>query len=155
MRYQPLPLLLGSFALFFIVGCSPDSQSYSVSVHNQTDTPVTLILTKDRPQSEEMWASPEDLIAGRAVEVPGDRTGWVELPANKTANLTTRGDFPPGVHAMLRVYRGNRLKLKEMEIMNPGPDRADIMLSPEGDNNLIIRDKGGKQLSIVVVPPPK
>src|SRR5438874_5111820 len=124
MRYQPISLLLGSFALIFAVGCSPDSQSYSVSVRNETDTPVTLILTKDRPQTEEMWASPEDLITGRAVEVPGHRTGWVELPANKTANLpSTSGEFPRGVHAVLRVYRGNRLKIKELEIMNPGPDR--------------------------------
>ena len=120
MRYQPLALLVVLLAMFAGVGCSPEDHYYSVSVKNDTDTPVTLIQTKDVPQTETMWASPEDLVAGRAVEMPDRKSGTVELPPHKTVTLpTVRSDVRDHSHAILRVYRGDRLLMKYLLNMHP------------------------------------
>ena len=55
---------------------------------------------------------------------------------------------------MLRVYRGDRLHMRELLIMKPGPDRADVVLV-EGENRLVVHDKDAKQLTIEVLPIPK
>ncbi|HWE03640.1 MAG TPA: hypothetical protein VG326_14640 [Tepidisphaeraceae bacterium] len=129
------------------VGCGPESRSYSVSVKNDTDGPLTLNLTKDGPPAEAAWAAPEDIADGRIKVSADSRMGFNTLQAGATqAANGVSGQFNPGVHALLRVYRGGNLQVRDMLAIKPGPNRQDLVLAP-GGNSFVVRDKAG-QLSI-------
>jgi hypothetical protein len=138
MRLAPLALLT------FTVGCSFDVRSFSVSARNDTKSYLTLNLAKDVPQKEDLWASPEDIDENRVMVTPDTELGIVTVPPGKTA---TKGDisghFPNDERAILRIYRGKDLPMRELLAMQPGADRQDIVLKP-GDNRFVIHDRGGK-----------
>jgi hypothetical protein len=126
-----------------LLGCSPDSRSYSVSVKNETVSYLTLNPAKDVPQNEPLWATPEDLDQERVMMRPSTELGAVTVPPGKTGsahNLT--GHFPGNTQAILRVYRGKDLLLRELLNMQPGVDRQDVVLQP-GENKFVVRDYQG------------
>jgi hypothetical protein len=133
--------------LFVAVGCGPESRIYNVSVKNETDGPLTLDLAKDGPPPEEAWATPEQIADGSVRISPTSRLGFNTLQPGVTQNAAKiPGQFNSGSHALLRVYRGANLQVREMLVIKPGPNRQDVVLTP-GDNRFIVHDKAG-QLSI-------
>lgn len=155
MRYRTSSaLLLALLAL----GCShhdpnePKKETYSLSVRNQSDFGVTLNLVKDAPQSEDAWASPEDLDTDRVRMTPNTKLGVVDnLPPGKTATIDeVTGTFPPGVHAFLRVYKGTSIHLKEMLVIKPGDMRQDVPLHP-GKNRFVVTSSDGK-IIVTAIP---
>jgi hypothetical protein len=119
-------------------------------VKNDSVSGITLNLAKDVPQTEDVWASPEDIDDGRVRVTPDTRLGLADVPPGKTGTVNDiAGHFGNGTHAVLRIYRGTKLLQKELLAMKPGPDRKDILLKP-GENRFIVRDGKGS-LSVDVV----
>ena len=145
MRLAPLVFLA------FVVGCSPDVRNFSVSAKNDTKFNLTLNLAKDVPQREELWASPEDLDEDRVMFTPDTQLGVVTVPPGKTATKDDiSGHFPNNERAILRIYRGKDLPMRQLLAMQPGADRQDVALKP-GDNKFVVHDIDGK-LSVDRVP---
>ena len=147
--------MLNRLALFLlpfaVVGCGSQTRMYSISVKNETNGPLTLDLTKDGPPVQEAWASPEDIADGRVRVTADSKLGFNTLQpgATQTAN-NIPGKFDSGIHALLRVYRGGNLAVRDMLPVKPGPNRQDMVLAP-GGNSFVVRDKAG-QLSLDPFP---
>src|SRR5947209_589881 len=93
------------FALFAIGCTSYEKRVYDISVHNESNQPITLWLTKNGPAYESGWKSPED----QALEMPRNQHGisGVIVPPGKTAFTGPhRGKFAYNTSAYLRVYLG-------------------------------------------------
>jgi hypothetical protein len=129
-------------ALFAVVlvGCSsspsaPPTKSFSVEVHNQSDRPVTLWLTKDGPPAEEGWLTPEKVIESTdklkydLAFVPAGKTGF-------TDSIT--GVFPKGTNAVLRVYEGE----KEVFDLAKATTHVDAVLKPGSNRFSVIEENG-------------
>jgi hypothetical protein len=142
-----LPMLIrfaSCLLLSLLAGCSTDTLTFSVSVKNDTEWPITLNLAKSVPQTEELWASPEDLDTNRVLLTPNTRLGMVDVPPGKTGTVTNvSGHFSNGARAILRVYRGKNLLQKELLNMKVGADRQDVDLKP-GENRFVVHDEHGK-----------
>jgi hypothetical protein len=138
MKRSFVPVL---FALVVVVGCRSSSpsdapmKSFSVEVHNQTDRPVTLWLTKDGPPPEEGWLTPEKVVeSGEKLKydlafVPAGKTGYTDK---------TTGVFPKGTNAVLRVYEGE----KEVFDLAKETTHVDAVLKP-GSNRFSVIASGG------------
>lgn len=137
MTARLLPLL----ALAILTGCGPSTRSYSVTVENRAQIPMTVWLTKDGGPLERDWASPEELATyGTSKDTP--ITGVV-IPPGKTGVMDERtGKFDRGASAVLRVYRGQKLFNDMLATGRGSPDRTDLPLEP-GPNTVII-DLSGK-----------
>ena len=143
MLLMPIRLFAIS-SLVFIVGCAPQARLYNVSVKNDTANPITVNLTKDGPPVEEAWASPEDIAGGKIKIGPESRLSYQTLQPGKTQGVHgIPGQFDAKTHAILRVYRGGDLQIRDMLKLSPGLDRQDVVLG-DGDNRFIVRDAGGK-----------
>jgi hypothetical protein len=129
-------------------GCST-TQSYDLAVRNETSRPLTIWLTKDGPEDEPAWRSPEDM----AIDQPGGQGGpipGVVIAAGKTAHTKIDGKFASNTRAILRFYRG-QLHLNEILAISRGsPDRLDIYLPP-GPSHIIVRDADDGHLAITPV----
>ncbi len=123
------------------VGCAR-TETFNITVRNDTKTPLTLALTKDGPPFERVWASPEDL----AVESPkaDEQHGYVVLPAGREADVpAVEGRFDGGTRGYLRVYRGD-LGISDMNaISGASPNRIDLLLKP-GVNRFVIAESAGR-----------
>jgi hypothetical protein len=130
MRWSLLPLVI-----FFCIGCAGSKRTYDVVVHNQSDLPVMVWLTKDGPPVENGWYSPDDFLKTS----PDTPSPGVQLPPGKTADTgNISGTFPQGTNAILMVYRSGvaadrhgrseplTLKLK------PGKNRFAVSTDPTG-----------------------
>jgi hypothetical protein len=125
--------------MLLAVGCGPQSRTYSVELRNVTRTPITLAITKDGPPYEASWAAPEDIMEHR----PKETAGFAEVAAGHGAMLRgLTGKFDSNTHAILRVYRGDGLTVKNLLKVGVGPDRQDVILAP-GDNHFEISDSQG------------
>ena len=138
--------ILCAFALI-LVGCTsspsgtPPTKSFSVEVHNQSDRPVTLWLTKDGPPAEEGWLTPEKIVeSGGKLKydlafVPMGKTGYVDKFI---------GVFPKGTSAILRVYEGE----KEVFDLAKETTHVDAVLKP-GSNRFNVIESSGGTLALV------
>ncbi|HWE95640.1 MAG TPA: hypothetical protein VG269_16870 [Tepidisphaeraceae bacterium] len=132
MHNRLLLLLL----LALVAGCAP-TETYTVSLKNQTPRPITAIMTKDGPPFEKGWASPEDVAADRVA--PDEVSGIQVIPEGRTGtNTGLSGHFDKGTHAILRVYDGKMLP-SEMLRTQPGRSRVDTVLHP-GENRFVARE---------------
>jgi hypothetical protein len=137
--------------LFLIVGCeSVQTRSYDVSLKNDSIKPVTIWLTKNGPEFEEGWKSPEDL----AIESPrmNEKLAGVVVPPGKTAmtgNVT--GHFAPHVDAILRVYLGQKTFDELLAVNRQSLDRTDVVLRP-GVNRILVKDDGSGVIAALVAP---
>ncbi len=140
MRFSSLAMVL--FAGFASVGCATRTETFDVSVRNESAGPVTVWLTKTGGPEENGWRTPESIAINFVVE--DEKIGGVIVPAGNTAaHETTKGKFAPDSYAVLRVYRG---EMKLSELLANGkdsPNRADVILHP-GFNRLIVTDTTGK-----------
>jgi hypothetical protein len=135
-----LALLLAAFWCSALIGCAR-TEKFDVFVRNETGGPVTLVLTKDGPPFEPLWAAPEDL----AIESPraDEQHGYVVLPPGREADVSVEGKFDSGTRGYLRVYRGD-LQISEMVAINSAsPNRLDLPLQP-GANRFLIAEINGR-----------
>ena len=123
-----------------LVGCAPATQSYQLTVVNESAQPMTIVLTKDGPPMEKDWMPPEDIAMMK--NAPADLTvNGITLQPKQKVTQTRTGKFEGGTHATLRVYRGE-ISMKQMWGVSSGsPNRSDLTLHP-GDNTVVI-DKTG------------
>jgi hypothetical protein len=134
-----LPLLAA--CCFAFAGCSR-TETFNISVRNDTPDPVTLTLAKNGPPFERVWASPEDL----AVESPeaDEEHSYLLLPPGREADVpAVTGRFSGGTRGFLRVYRGD-LDISDMNAIGPvSPNRLDLPLKP-GANRFVVTQSGGR-----------
>jgi hypothetical protein len=123
-----------------ILGCAR-TDTFNISVRNDTAGPLTLALTKNGPPFEHKWAAPEDL----AIEAPtaDEQHGYVVLPPGKEADVDVQGKFASSTRGYLRVYRGD-LQISEMNAIGPtSSNRLDLPLKA-GANRFVIADASGR-----------
>ena len=131
--FAALPLLA--------LACGPTERQYTVDVHNHSDAPYTVLLTKDGPPAEIGWASPEDMNEKLQTAPPKAMT-YVEVPPGKSARNSRTGRFNSGTGAILRIYRGSQTPDAMLGISPASALRVDLPLLP-GDNDIAI-DKTGQ-----------
>jgi hypothetical protein len=133
-------------AMLLLLGCGGKTQTYDVSVSNDTPAPITVWLTKDGGPYEKHWRSPEDL----AMDSPrGSRIAGVKIPAGQSATTgRIKGRFEQGGGAILRVYAGDYNFSELLAVSRGSPNRADVPLYPGVNRFSITRDAKG-----VVVKP--
>lgn len=140
MRFSSLAVVL--FGCFVSVGCATRTETFDVSVRNESAGPITIWLTKTGGPEENGWRTPESIAINFIVE--DEKIGGVIVPANNTASTgKTKGKFDRDSYAVLRVYRG---EMKMSELLANGtdsPNRADLILDP-GLNRLVVTDTAGK-----------
>jgi len=126
-----------------LVGChSYETRSYDISVHNATQSPITIWLTKDGPPYEDGWWSPEDLAMLSPKQNAAREVGGVIVEPGKTADAPNRkGRFEPETNAILRVYRTASGFNDLLAIGSNNAARTDVKLRP-GRNDLEVDDAG-------------
>ena len=138
--------IVSAALVLLLVGCGGKTQTYDVSVSNDTQAPITVWLTKDGGPYEKHWRSPEDL----AMESPGGaKIAGVKIPAGQSAATgPVKGKFAPGSGAILRVYAGDYDFSDLLAVSRGSPNRADVPLYPGANRLSVTRDAKG-----VVVKP--
>lgn len=130
------------------VGCS-QTQHYDLAVRNQTPQPLTIWLTKNGPEDEPAWRSPEEIAIGQVMTRGGPVAGVVIQP-ERVATTKIDGKFAGDTRAILRIYRG-QLGINEiLAISNGSPDRLDIYLPP-GVSRILVQDTDAGRLKITPV----
>ena len=132
-----------------VVGCSGRSETYSVSVKNDTKSPLTIGFTKVGSPYQEEFMSPEDI--GLDPQVNPETHAWgMPVAPGKTAStkhpMTANLSDAESV-AYLRVYRGEPNLLEIMSISRGSSSRVDLPLMP-GQNNVRIIERDGKLAAI-------
>ena len=128
------------------VGCS-SSNSFQVEVTNSTNRPVTLWLTKDGPPAEEGWLSPEELATASAHAHGEPSYDFAVVEAGRTGFTDkVTGNFPPGTHAVLRVYDDTPTYFQIADAAKAGKpiDHADQVLKPGNNRFQVTDDASGK-----------
>ena len=134
-----MKILLAALPLVALA-CGPTERQYTLDVHNDSDTPYTVLLTKDGPPAEVGWAAPEDL-NDRLQTAPPKAMTFIEIPPGKTASNGRTGRFNAGTNAVLRIYRGSQTPAGMLGISPASALRTDVPLQP-GSNTVVI-DKAG------------
>jgi hypothetical protein len=99
MKWSLLPLVG-----LFCIGCaSGTKRTYDVVVHNRSEVPVMVWLTKDGPPVEAGWYSPDQFLETS----PDTPSPGGQLPAGRTRRLPamSAARFPQGTNAILLVFR--------------------------------------------------
>ncbi len=142
MRPSAIARLLLLLAACASTGCATRTDTFDVTVRNDSAQPVTVWLTKVGGPEEDGWRSPESIAINFVVE--DEPIGGVVVPAGNTAATGKRkAKLDPDARAVLRVYRG---EIKLSELLANGtdsPNRADVTLYP-GENRLVVTDAAGK-----------
>ncbi len=139
-----LPLLV----LSIMVGCSTRSESYMVSVKNETNTPLTMGFTKEGEPFQDDFMAPEDIALDR--QVKPELYSWGSLlPVGKRAatNKPMTAKLESDAVAYLRVYRGQLNMLEILAISRGSPSRVDVPLMP-GQNDYVIVQQEGRLTAI-------
>ena len=127
---------------FSATGCATRTDTFDVSVRNETAQPIIVWLTKSGGPEEEGWRSPESIAINYVVEE--EPLGGVSVPAGKSATTGKRkGKFLPDSHAVLRVYKGPMTMSEILANGSDSPNRADSVLYP-GVNRVSVVDADGK-----------
>lgn len=125
-------------ATLTITGCSSTTQSFDVTVRNNTTYPIMLWLTKNGPPDEDRWVSPETLANSDRPRSP--LPGAVVHPGQTLATDTVSGKFPASTSAILRLYANVTHLTDLLDFPAPAPGRRrDVVLQP-GANNFIVSD---------------
>ncbi|HEV2294974.1 MAG TPA: hypothetical protein VGR35_14060 [Tepidisphaeraceae bacterium] len=141
MRFLPSVTALLLFGLAS-TGCATRTETFEVSVRNDSSRDVVAWLTKVGGPEQEGWRSPESIAINFVVE--DEELGGVIIPPGKTARTgKQKAKLNRDSRAVLRVYRG-RMKMSEMLANSKGsPNRADMILDP-GVNRFVVTDSAGK-----------
>ena len=134
-----IALVLGAAAL---TGCATRTETFDVTVRNDSTQDVIAWLTKTGGPEEEGWRSPESIAINFVVE--DEELGGVIIPPGNTGRTgKQKAKLNRDSRAVLRVYRG-RMKMSEMLANgSDSPNRADMILDP-GVNRFVVTDPGGK-----------
>src|SRR5215207_8053952 len=90
MRFSSLSIAL--ISCFASVGCATRTETFDVSVRNESAGPITIWLTKTGGPEEEGWRSPESIAINFVVE--DEKLGGVIVPPRNTATTgKTKGKF--------------------------------------------------------------
>jgi hypothetical protein len=139
-------------AMIFIglmgVGCA-SRQTFDVTVTNRLGEPITVWMTKAKPQApgdyEEGWIPPEVLAVGTT---QSQRLGGVAIEPGETGHTVLKGNIASDDVAVLRVYRA--VDLNAILTLHYGnPDRLDIPLDPGITDIDIVKQSG----QMAAVPP--
>ena len=145
MRFLRSAILICAAAS--LLGCATRTETFDVSVRNDSSQSVIVWLTKTGGPEEEGWRSPESVAINFVV---GDEPiGGVVVPQGKTAETGPRkAKMTADSRAVLRVYRGE-MTMSDLLANGPtSPDRADVVLEP-GPSRFVVLDAPGK---LQVVP---
>ena len=127
-----------------LVGCT-ETRTYSLSVRNDLDRPVTVCLTKTFGPEEPDWVSPEQA-AGPAHPASDERPPGVVLRPGKSRSLRdVSGEFyRDRGYAVLRVYAGTPTLTRMNAIGRGTLDRADYQLRPGANDLAIVQADDGR-----------
>jgi hypothetical protein len=126
--------------LLLSVGCG-STHSYDVLVTNKLADPVTVWLTKSEGPYEAGWYPPEEVEMGITGTKPPN--AHIILPG-ETGEAKSKGEFDPGVQAVVRVYRAQTMEA--MLSMDRGmQDRLDLPIMPGKTDIDIVKVDGALQ----------
>ncbi|HYE17825.1 MAG TPA: hypothetical protein VEA69_05245 [Tepidisphaeraceae bacterium] len=138
---MPTPSRIGAVAavltLCALAGCN--NRTYQVTVVNQTSSPITVGIVKDRPPYEEQLV-PVELLALETPLASLPPWGFVVPPGRTADTRPVTGKFPAGTEAYLRVYRGTGTNAELIAVSSPSPHRLDVMLFGKAKNEIVIKD---------------
>jgi hypothetical protein len=124
-------VLLMVCAPLCLIGCA-SSRTYDVTVHNNTQSTLTLWLTKDGGEPEKGWYTPEEFLAAP----PDEPSPGIQLEPGKIADTgPVKGHFPSSVHAILSVSRSGE--------KHPTGHPLILHVAP-GKNEFDVRESAGK-----------
>ena len=120
-------------------GCAGPSRSFDVVVHNQSELPVTLWLTKSGPPQEKGWYTPDEFVKAP----PDTPSPGVQLPPGKTADTgNVSGTFPRGTDAILLVYRAGRsadvIGKSEPLLVKLHPGKTELAVNADSTGRLYV-----------------
>jgi hypothetical protein len=125
-----------------MIGCAK-TQTYDISVKNDTQRPITLWLTKEGGgMPMKGWRSPEDLAINTLAD--DEKVAGVIVEAGQTASSgNVQGTFERGTYASLRIYGGEQKFTDLLAISRGSPNRIDYPISP-GKTDLVVTDSSGR-----------
>jgi len=134
--------------LTLAVGCGTHSESYMVSVHNETRSPLTIGFTKEGEPFQDDFMAPEDIALDRQVKPELYSWGSLLMPGkNATTNHPMTAKLDSDAISYLRVYRGHINLLDILSISRGSPSRVDVPLMP-GNNDIVITERDGRLAAI-------
>lgn len=141
MRFSPTaaPLLL--ILSLASAGCATRTETFDISVRNESKQDVVAWLTKIGGPEEEGWRSPESIAINYVVE--DEELGGVIIPPGNTGNVTQKAKLDRDARAVLRVYKGRMTMSEMMANGKDSPNRADMILDP-GVNRFVVTDAAGE-----------
>jgi hypothetical protein len=123
------------------VGCA-SKQTFDVTVTNRLGDPITVWMTKAKPQAagnyEEGWMPPEVLAVGTT---QSQRLGGVAIEPGETGHTVLKGTIANDDVAVLRVYRAVDLNVI-LTLHYGNPDRLDIPLDQGVTDIDVVKQKG-------------
>ncbi len=133
------PLLLACAAF---AGCATRTETFNVTVRNDSGQPVTIWLAKIGGPEQEGWRSPESLAINFVVE--DEPIGGVVVPPGNTAETGRRkAKLDEDSLAVLRVYKGEMRLSELLANGKDSPHRSDVILSP-GKNAFVVTEAKGR-----------
>ncbi|MGD0389085.1 MAG: hypothetical protein ABSC42_09040 [Tepidisphaeraceae bacterium] len=135
--FFPAMVLIGLMG----VGCA-SKQTFDVTVTNRLGDPITVWMTKAKPQAagnyEEGWMPPEVLAVGTT---QSQRLGGVAIEPGETGHTVLKGTIANDDVAVLRVYRAVDLNVI-LTLHYGNPDRLDIPLDQGVTDIDVVKQKG-------------
>jgi len=123
------------------VGCA-SKQTFDVTVTNRLSEPITVWMTKEKPQPadnyEEGWMPPEVLAVGTT---QSQRLGGVAIEPGETGHTLLKGTIANDDVAVLRVYRAVDLNVI-LTLHRGNADRLDVPLDPGKTDIDIVKQNG-------------
>ena len=123
------------------VGCA-SRQTFDVTVTNRLGEPITVWMTKAKPQApgnyEEGWMAPEVLAVGTT---QSQRLGGVAIEPGETGHTVLKGTIANDDVAVLRVYRAIDLNVI-LSLHRGSADRLDVPLDPGATDIDIVKQNG-------------
>jgi hypothetical protein len=140
--FFPAMILMGLMG----VGCA-SRQTFDVTVTNRLGDPITVWMTKAKPEPpgdyEQGWIPPEVLAVGTTQSQP---LGGVAIEPGETAHTVLKGTIAKDDVAVLRVYRA--VDLDVILTMHRGsPDRLEIPLDP-GKTDIDVVKQDGQMMEV-------
>jgi len=128
------------------VGCA-SRQTFDVTVTNRLGEPISVWMTKAKPQApencEQVLFPPEVLAVGTT---QSQRLGGVAIEPGETGHTVLKGTIAADDVAVLRVYRAVDLNVI-LTMTRGSPDRLEIPLDP-GITDIDIVKQNGQMMEV-------
>jgi hypothetical protein len=140
MPMRALLLATAAFALLTLVGCA-SPETFSVSVQNATDEPLTVGFVKGGGAPAPGWESPEDYAMLPPSRQPNTWGRVIEPGMTGSAHIS--GTFEHGSAPYLRIYAGAHTA-NDLLAISRGNNRLDLMLDPGLPNHFLVQIHDGR-----------